>query len=241
MAQNRELQNKINSLSDARAFYDPESRSSSGATHVLDHTSTILSPSALPLCDCGLPRDTQNGVGVTGNVFWTTSCPRRTVLDHLHQFKEFGILLSGNETWYCRNSKEKREWNETRIVEYVSSFTSLPKRGWSVESYWWNLFSQWYDGLNENSFFRNGTLENFLTLNFKARKSTSALRFVQDQRILGSLCSGSNRSWDCTSTDEFMTSRSIVEHDFPDFDLLGAMIASALKKTSQHAETFHRE
>ena len=32
MAQIRELQNKVNSLSDAREFYDPESWSSSGAT-----------------------------------------------------------------------------------------------------------------------------------------------------------------------------------------------------------------
>ena len=32
------------------------------------------------------------------------------------------------------------------------------------------------------------------------------------------------------SIDELMTSRSIVAHDFPDFDVLDAMIASALKK-----------
>ena len=36
MAQTRKLQNKVNSLSDAREFYDPESGSSSGATHVPD-------------------------------------------------------------------------------------------------------------------------------------------------------------------------------------------------------------
>ena len=43
MAQIRDLQNKVNSLSDAREHYDPESGSSSGATHVLDQISTILS------------------------------------------------------------------------------------------------------------------------------------------------------------------------------------------------------
>ena len=32
------------------------------------------------------------------------------------------------------------------------------------------------------------------------------------------------------SIDELMTSRSIVVNDFPDFDVLDAMIASALKK-----------
>ena len=39
MAQIQDLQNKVNSLSDAREFYDPETASSSGATHVPDQTS----------------------------------------------------------------------------------------------------------------------------------------------------------------------------------------------------------
>ena len=69
MAQILDLQNRVNSLSDAREFYDPESGSSSGATHVPDQTSTIPSPRTLPRCDSGLPRDTQNGTGSTGNVF----------------------------------------------------------------------------------------------------------------------------------------------------------------------------
>ena len=68
MTQIRGLQNKVNSLSDAREFYDPEPGSSSGATHVPDQNPTILSPRTLPRCDSGLPRDTQNGTGITGNV-----------------------------------------------------------------------------------------------------------------------------------------------------------------------------
>ena len=69
MAQLRELPNKVNSLSDAREFYDPESGSSSGATHVPDQTSTIfLSPRTLPRSDSGSLRDTQNGTGIRGNV-----------------------------------------------------------------------------------------------------------------------------------------------------------------------------
>ena len=67
MVQIRDLQNKVNSLSDSRECYDPESGSSSGATHVL--TSTILSPRTLPRCDSGLLRGTLNGTGITGNVF----------------------------------------------------------------------------------------------------------------------------------------------------------------------------
>ena len=64
-----ELQNKVNSLSDAKESYDPESGSSSGATHVPDQTSTILSPRTLPRCDSGSPRDALNGTGIAGEVF----------------------------------------------------------------------------------------------------------------------------------------------------------------------------
>ena len=68
MAKIRELQNRVNSLSDAKELYDNEP-GSSGAIHVPDQTSTILSPRTLPRCDSGLSRDTQNGKGITGNVF----------------------------------------------------------------------------------------------------------------------------------------------------------------------------
>ena len=43
MAQIQDLLNKVNSLSDTREFSDPASGSSSGATHVPDQISTILS------------------------------------------------------------------------------------------------------------------------------------------------------------------------------------------------------
>ena len=69
LTQIRELQNNANSLSDARECSDPESGSSSGATHILDRTSTILSPRTLPRCDSRLPPDTLNGMRVAGNVF----------------------------------------------------------------------------------------------------------------------------------------------------------------------------
>ena len=69
LTQIQDLQNKVNSLTDAREFHNPESGISSGATHVPDQTSTILSPRTLPRCDSGMPRDTQCGTGITGNVF----------------------------------------------------------------------------------------------------------------------------------------------------------------------------
>ena len=49
------------------------------------------------------------------------------ILHDIQQFKEFGIILSGIETWYYRNYKETREWNEQKIIKYIDSFTPLPK------------------------------------------------------------------------------------------------------------------
>ena len=69
LTQIRELQNHVNILSDPRDFIDPESGNSSGATRDLGQNPTILSPRTLPRCDSGLPRDTQNCMGTTRNVF----------------------------------------------------------------------------------------------------------------------------------------------------------------------------
>ena len=57
------------------------------------------------------------------------------------------------------------------------------------------------------------------------------MRNVQEQSILRSQCTGSKKLRLQKSTDNLVTSRSIVERtDFPDFDMLDAMIAYALKK-----------
>ena len=48
LTQIQDLQNKVNSLSDARDFYDPETASSTGATHVPSQPSTIPSPRTVP-------------------------------------------------------------------------------------------------------------------------------------------------------------------------------------------------
>ena len=78
---------------------------------------------------------------------------------------------------------------------------------------------------------RIGILENVLTpWNFKAGRSTSELRFVYEQPILRSPL------WIkeveiAKSIGELVTSRSITgQHNFLDFAMLDAMIASAVKK-----------
>ena len=65
LAQIRELQDKVNSLSNARAFHDPETASNSGASHVTSHPLTIPSSGTVLGRDSGLPPNTQNIMGVS--------------------------------------------------------------------------------------------------------------------------------------------------------------------------------
>ena len=59
LTQIQELQNKVNSLLNARDFYDPEKASSSGASHVPSQPLIIPSAGEVPSRDPGLPRDTR--------------------------------------------------------------------------------------------------------------------------------------------------------------------------------------
>ena len=69
LTQIQELQNEVNSVSDARDFYDPETANSSGASHVPSQPSTISSHRTMPSRDSGLPHDTRNTMGTSGNVY----------------------------------------------------------------------------------------------------------------------------------------------------------------------------
>ena len=87
VAQIQDLQNTVNySLSDAREFHDPESGSSSGATHVPDQTST-MSCRTLPRCDSGLPRNMGKRSGPTGLL------KKEQSPYNIQQFKEFGDVI----------------------------------------------------------------------------------------------------------------------------------------------------
>ena len=102
--------------------------------------------------------------------------------------------------------------------------------------FWWDLFSQWYDGLSENSGYGNASwkfpdtveLQSW-KVNFKTEVYT---RTADPQITMGWI----KEVAIAKSIDEHLTSRSIVGGtDFPDCDKLDAMSASALKKASRQA------
>ena len=59
----------MNSLTDARDFHDPEPASNSGASHVSSKPLNIPSSRGMLSLDPGLPLDTRNSMGISGNVF----------------------------------------------------------------------------------------------------------------------------------------------------------------------------
>ena len=69
MAQIQELQDKVNPLNDAKEFYDPETASSSGLSHVPSQPKSIPSPRGMISCDSCLLLDTRNSLGASGHVF----------------------------------------------------------------------------------------------------------------------------------------------------------------------------
>ena len=60
---------KVNSLSDARELHDPETVSSSGASHVSSQTLTLSSRRGMPCRESRLPHNTLDTRGTSGNVF----------------------------------------------------------------------------------------------------------------------------------------------------------------------------
>ena len=150
MARIQDLQNKVNTMTDAREFSDLESRSSSGAIHVLDQTSAILSSRTLPRCDSGLPRNTQNCTCIVGNVFERPLAQEGQTSTIFNNSKN---LASSSHDMRPDISETARTRYGKGIIEHANSITSLPMQKWNVESYWWNLFSRWYGGLSENSFY----------------------------------------------------------------------------------------
>ena len=159
LTQMQELQNKVNSLSDVRVFLrswtreqlwsDPLSQSTPFYSESQNHASLRFWIAAWY----------RELYVYFRKRFWTSIGSRRTILHNLRQFQEFDTVFSRIETSYYGNYKEKRERerHEKRTIEYDNPFTPCPKWRCYVESYWWNFFSQWYDGLSEITDFGNAS------------------------------------------------------------------------------------
>ena len=163
----QDSQHKVNSLSSARDFHDPETGSTSGATHVPSQPLTFPSPRTMPSRDSGLPHDTRTTVGTSGNVFESLLARKGPPSDL------FGIFFLRIWTRYYRKHYGTWKRGETRAAEFVNTNPTFKSRYWNIEpfeSYWWNLFSQWYDRLPEISYVGDASWKISGLWNFKSWK-----------------------------------------------------------------------
>ena len=89
----QDSQNRVNSLSDAGEFHDPETASSSGLSHVPSQPMSIPSPGGMASRDSCLPHDTRNSMGTSGNVFESLPAQKKAVLSFLREAKELCIIF----------------------------------------------------------------------------------------------------------------------------------------------------
>ena len=177
MADIQDLQNKVNSLSHMRVFYDLESGRSSGATHVPSQTILfwVQDLSALRFWSAAWCTELY---GYHRKRFQPPSAQEGLSSTILNKFKEYGIIFSGIEALDHRNCKEERvKWKENRgMRRFFYTISKIEVVCWikvvelSLTVVWW-IFRELR--------LRKCILENFLTLwNFEAGNSSSELRFV---------------------------------------------------------------
>ena len=215
-------------------FYDPESGSSSGATHVPDQASTILSPRTMPRRDSGLPHDTQNIMDTWRNVF-SLRPPVHEWLSSTIFHNSKNLTSSPFRNWNpdTAEATRKRE-DEMKRESLNTSILSLhfQSRSDMLNHTDGTFFSQTYDWLSENFCPGIESWEiSWLYGISKLENQLQELRFVPEQTILWSSMHWIKEVQITKSIDELVISRSIEERsDVPDFDMLDTMITSALKK-----------
>ena len=174
----------------------------------------IPSPREVRSTDSGLPRDTLNSMGTSGNFFWKSTCSRRTIL--------------------LTPLSEEEECGSCEVRQYLLHALVRALHSWILTDVLEEL-SLWYDGLprfqiSEMHLGKFFWLKECQSWKFhyktevcsKSAEPQLTMQWIKEVEI-------------ATSIDDPMTSRSIT-----DYDMLDAMIASALKKVLTHVQLWKR-
>ena len=192
LAQMRESQDKVNSLSDAREFHDPETAGSSGASHVTSPPLTNPSYRTVPRRDSGLPPETLNMMGISD------VCERLLAREGQPQ-----NISKNHGSWHLllvewNQNLQNIRWQQDRRGDLSNNTYPIRETFSTVEMEFHVILVEliltvvWWSTRDFQS--RSCILQNSLTpWNLKAGKSISRLKFVRRQRILKSRCHGSQK------------------------------------------------
>ena len=230
LAQMRESQDKVNSLSDAREFHDPETAGSSGASHVTRPPLAKPSYRTVPRRDSGLPPETLNMMGIS-DVFWTTTCSRRTTSKYLEKSRNLASSSRGVKpklTEHTMTTGSKR----TPEQQDLSNSRNILHCGDGISRHIGGTYS--HGGMMEYPRFPISELhlakfpDSMEFESWKVNFKTEVCAKTANPQVTMPWITEVERA---KSIDESSTSQSILGRTaIQDCEMLDVMIASALKK-----------
>ena len=216
LSQIQELQDKVNALHEEKEFHDQETASSSGMSHVPNQTSRIPSPWGMLSRDSWLPHHTWNSMGTSGNVFEKIYLLNKGYLRHYLK------LPWDREKEWDENLRVQQHWLQDLPGIMIPGIPCIVLKELILKIVWWKLRGV----LPRNCMSGNSQIRLTFSVgvNFKSEvcESTSTPQLTM---------SWINEVEMTRSMDHLMTSQSIEgQRDFPDFEMLDARIASALRR-----------
>ena len=142
----------MNSLRDANEFFDPESASTSGLSHVYSQPMSIPSPRGMISRDSCLQPDTPISLGTSGHVFEGLPAPDELSSTFSEKSKNLASSCRLNPVVLAKSGTRRRI--EKRTAESYSTNSSLCQEVFdlgSSTSYRRNLSSKLYDGKSGES------------------------------------------------------------------------------------------
>ena len=193
--------------------------------------STIPSPRTMPCRDSGLPHDTRNIVGTSGNVFERLPAREGPLSALFEKSKNtasssHGLRpdISGNTMVLERETRREPQNSSIPVPRFQSGGGTLNHTGGTYShggmiDYTRFPILEMHPGKFPDSMEFESWKVNFKTeVRSESADPHFTMHWIKEVEIAKSI-------------DELMTSRSIIgRNDFTDYDMLDAMIAPALKK-----------
>ena len=187
----------MNSWNGAQEFYDPETASSSGLSHVPSQPMSLPSPGGMISRESCLKPDTRNSLGTSGHVFEGLPARGETSSALFENFQ--GIVASSssrlNPIDVGKINCGTKKGIEKRTAGFYNTNSALCQESCDLEPFIScrkNLFSKLFDAKSEKSdlgtAFRSQTPQ---TSN--VRRSISRLKYARTQDVLQSQCYGSKK------------------------------------------------
>ena len=241
----RRLQDQLEFIEDSKFFQDPDSPSSFGSAHV-SHQALIPSSSKKPNRESRMQRNTREDMSIPGSVF---DCQlARRVPGELHndsrnlaassgiQRRE-GIEKSGSEKPFATNtftllfgkSKEKSLDDSNRLksmTHHAAGIGTCTQSGMTNPSH---PSSEMHLGKIPDRTEVQSWIVNFWTeVCSKAKNPSRALQWITEIEAAKSL-------------DDLITPESTTGKDFPDYEELDLMMASAFKRCYDKQTHFRKK